>query len=82
MGANISKRYSSYKSQPKMFKLFLNLLHNGPYKIAFGSFEMLKIEFIEIDLFSLTWDPMGVKISKRYSYKSQLKLFKTSQWSS
>ena len=26
--------------------------------------------------FSLTWDPMGVKNSKRYSYKSQPKLMK------
>ncbi len=29
-GSEISKRYSSYKSQPKAFKLFLNFLPNGP----------------------------------------------------
>ena len=44
MGAKISKRYSSYKSQPKVFTLFLNFLPNGPHKIAFGIFETLKIE--------------------------------------
>ncbi len=34
MGAKISKRYS-YKSQPKVFKLFLNFLPNGPHKTTF-----------------------------------------------
>ncbi len=29
MGANTAKRYSSYKSQPKVLKLFLNFLSNG-----------------------------------------------------
>ncbi len=44
MGAKISKRYSSYKSQPKVLKLFLNFLSNGPNKTTFGIFEILKIE--------------------------------------
>ncbi len=30
----ISKRYSSYKSQPKVLKLVLNFLPNGPHKTA------------------------------------------------
>ena len=30
---------------------------------------------LRIFSFSLTWDPMGAKISKRYSYKSQQKVF-------
>ncbi len=46
MGAKISKRYSSYKSQPKVFKLFLNFLPNGPHKSMFGIFEILKIEIL------------------------------------
>ncbi len=46
MGAKISKRYSSYKSQPKVFKLFLNFLPNGPHKRMFGIFEILKIEIL------------------------------------
>ncbi len=46
MGAKVSKRYSSYKSQPKVFKLFLNFLPNGPHKSMFGIFEMLKIEIL------------------------------------
>ncbi len=32
MGAKISKRYSPYKSQPKVSKLFLNFLRKGPHK--------------------------------------------------
>ncbi len=46
MGANISKRYYSYKSQSKVFKLFLNFLPNGPHKTVFGIFEILKIEIL------------------------------------
>ncbi len=81
MGAKISKRYSSYKSQPKVFKLFLNFLPNGPHKTMLGIFEIVKIEISnEFYSFSLTWDPMGMmgaKISKRYSsYKSQPNVLK------
>ncbi len=46
MGPKISKRYSSYKLQPKAFKLFLNFLPNGPPKTAVGIFEILKIEIL------------------------------------
>ncbi len=42
MGVKISKRYSSYKSQPKVFKVLLNFLRNGPHKTMFGIFESLK----------------------------------------
>ncbi len=45
MGAKMSKRYSYYKSQPIVFKLFLNFLPNGPHKTTFGIFEILKIKF-------------------------------------
>ncbi len=48
----ISKHYDSYKSQPKIFKLFLNFLRNGRYKTTFGIFEILKIEIYS---FSLTY---------------------------
>ncbi len=76
MGAKISKRYS-YKSQPKVFKLFLNFLPNGLPKTTFGIFEILKIEILTIVFVLLTWGPMRAKISKRYtSYKSQEKTFK------
>ena len=34
MGAEMSKRYSSYKSQPKDFKLLLKFLLNGHHKIT------------------------------------------------
>ncbi len=47
MGVKISKRYSSYKSHPKVFKLFLNFLPNDPHKTTFGIFEILKIEIIK-----------------------------------
>ena len=79
IGAKISKRYSSYKSQPKAFKFFLHFLPNGPHKSTFGIFKILKIEIVMIFFFSfsLRWNSMGVKISKRYSsYKSQPKAFK------
>ncbi len=46
LGAKISKRYSSYKSQPKVFKLFLNFLPNGPHKSMFGISEIWKIEIL------------------------------------
>ncbi len=36
MGVKISKRYSSSKSQPNVFKLFLNFLPNGPHKLRLG----------------------------------------------
>ena len=76
MGAKISKRYF-YKSQPKVFKLFLNFLPNDPNKTAFGIFEILKTEILmDFISFSLTWDPMGAEISKQYSYKSQPKALK------
>ena len=35
MAAKISK-HSSYKSQPKALKLFLNFLPSGPHKATFG----------------------------------------------
>ena len=64
MGAKISKHYSSYKSQAKLFKLLLNFLPNGPHKTTFGIFQILKIKILMIFFsFSLTWDPMGAKIS-------------------
>ncbi len=46
MGAKVLKRYSSCKSQPKVFKVFLNFLPNGPHKTKFGSFDILKIEIL------------------------------------
>ena len=51
--AKISKRYSSYKPQPKAFKLFLNFLPNGPHKTTLGMFEILKIEILMIFFFVL-----------------------------
>ena len=61
MGAKISKRYF-YKSQLKVFKLLLNFLPNGPHKITFAIFEILKIEILMIFFsFSLTYHPMGAK---------------------
>ena len=40
MGAKVSKRYSSYKSQATVFKLLLNFLPNG-HKLGFWVFEIL-----------------------------------------
>ncbi len=47
MGAKISKRYSSsYKLQPKVLKLVLNVPPNCSHKTTFGIFEILKIEIL------------------------------------
>ncbi len=46
MGVNISKRYSTYKSQPNVLKLVLNFPPNGPHKNTFGIFEILKNEIL------------------------------------
>ena len=67
MGAKVSKRFP-YKFQPKVFKLLLNFLPNGPNKSTFGAFEILKIEILTIFfVFINTWDAIGAKNSKRYS---------------
>ncbi len=47
MRATKSKRYS-YKSQPKVFQLFLNFLLNDPHKIAFQIFEIFIFRFLTI----------------------------------
>ncbi len=46
MGAKISKRYSSYKLQPKVLKLFLNFPPYGPHKSMFGIFEISSLRFV------------------------------------
>ncbi len=51
MGAKISKRYSSYKLQPKVFKLFLNFLPNHPHKTILGIFGNFKLPIFK-DFFS------------------------------
>ena len=81
MGAKISKLYSSYKSQPRVFTFFLNFLPDGPHKstvLDFFNFEFAI--FNNFSLFCLTWDPMGAKSSKRYSSIPQITLeyFETS----
>ncbi len=48
MGVKISKGYSSYKSQPKVLKLFLNFPPNSAHKTAFGIFEILSFRFLTI----------------------------------
>ena len=74
MGAKISKPCSSLKSLLNLFKLFLKFLLGVPHKstvLWFWNFEFPDFCFVNI------WDPMGAKISKRYSSrKSLLYLFK------
>ncbi len=45
MAAEISKRYSSYKSQPNVVKLVLNFPFNGPHKTTLGIFEFELLSF-------------------------------------
>ncbi len=51
MGVKISKRYSSHTSQPKVFKLVLNFLPNGPHKTVFEIFDILSFRFLIISFF-------------------------------
>ncbi len=46
-----SKRYSSYQSQSKVFKRFLNFLPNGPHKTTFGIFEIFSFRSLTIFFF-------------------------------
>ena len=47
MVVKISKPYSSYKKQPKVFKLIvLNFPPNGPHKTMFGIWEILSFRFL------------------------------------
>ena len=48
MGVKISKRFSSYKSQPKVFKVALHFPVNGSHKITLGIFEILSFRFLTI----------------------------------
>ena len=48
MGVKLSKRYSSYKSQPNVLKLALIFSHNGPHKTTLGIFEILSFRFLTI----------------------------------
>ena len=48
MGVKVSKRYSSYKSQPKVLKRVLNFPPNGPHKATLGIFEILSSWFLTI----------------------------------
>ncbi len=77
MGVKTLKRYSSLKYLLNPFKLFLKFLLSGPHKstvLDFWNFEFLI--FQKFCSFSLTWDPMGAKTSKRYSsLKSLSNLF-------
>ena len=56
-GGKIAKRYTSDKSQPKAFKLFLNFLSNCPHKTTLGIFEILKIEILMISFVLLNMEP-------------------------
>ena len=61
MGVEISKRYSY------SYDYFLRIPCDSPHKTCYGHFEISKFEiFLKRLKFSLIWDPMGVKISKRY----------------
>ncbi len=72
----MSKLYS-YKSQPKVFKLFQKFLHNDPHKTTFGIVEILKIKILTIFFVFVNMGPYGSEISKGYSsYKSEPKVFK------
>ena len=57
MGVKISKR-SSYKSQPKVFKLFLNFLPIAPHKNTLIIFEILSLRFLMIFFSKISNSPL------------------------
>ncbi len=57
MGAKMSKCYS-YQSQPKVFKLFLNFLPNGPHKMMFGIFEIFSFQILMIFFSKISNSPL------------------------
>ena len=70
MGAKISKGCSSYKSQPQVFKLFLNFLPNGPHKTTFMIFEILKIEILT-NVFRFRWH--GTQWERKFQNATPIK---------
>ncbi len=76
IAATISKRYSSYKSQRKVFKLFLNFLPIGPHKTKFRIFKILKIEILLILFAFVNMGPNGSENFKTLLLQSQPKVFK------
>ncbi len=69
IGVKISKCYLSFHNYNSLSsKLFLNIPCGSPRKGYFCAFEILTLKVIKKLEFSLTWDPMGVNISKRHSY--------------
>ncbi len=75
MGTIISKRYPSHKSLPFFFSDSCIFVSNILTKLRkFPIFTFLYDFFFS---FSLTWDPIGAKISKRYpSHKQLTNVFK------
>ncbi len=58
MEAKISKRYFSYKSQPKVLKLALNFPPNGPHKNRLEIFEILSFRFVMNFFFEISNSPL------------------------
>ncbi len=79
-GILVSKRYSSLKSFTNSLKLFPDVLLNGPHTRIHFILEIFKnwnFNNFFFCSFRSTWDPMGAKMSKCYSYyKLQQKIFK------
>ncbi len=68
MGVKISKRYSSNSTilfQSNFFYIFPMTVLT---KIVYRNFEISDLFFFFKLKFSLTWDPLGEKISKRHSF--------------
>ena len=72
---NFSPFCSTIACFPDNRGFFLALLDVRRMSVSVG---MIFFYFYEYFSFSLTWDPIGAKSSKRYSYKSHVKLFKLS----
>ena len=83
----ISKRYSDDKLQPKVLKLLLNFLPNGPYRTTLGFLKFWKFKFQQILLIFNGMGPYGSDNFKTLLLQIATKSFETrpefsSQWSS
>ncbi len=85
MGANISKRYFSYKSKPKVFKLVLNCPPNRPYKttfMIFWNFEFPSFNDFFFETFKFTMVAYGQIKNLHYLETSDLRAKLSEIWDS
>ena len=80
MEVNISKHYSSYKSQPKVFKLVLNFPPSGPHKTVFVIFEILSFRFLRIFFQNFKFTIVAYGEIKNINYLENERSYSKTEW--